>query len=201
MRNAILILIFGWVLTAALPAFSQDTNPDEGNTGPWYGQLSFGVLAPFGDLSDQLEMALGSRVALERSLFKEFTLLAGVGFYHFMDSEKSSSTNQIPLDLAFRAYLTEKHNGFFGELQAGGVINLTSYDITDAESETEFWPGLTPRIGYYFTPRFSFSVMARYMWAPERDRMIVGVRPDYFTLHTLPKAEFYYLGADFTYTW
>lgn len=204
MKYALLFCLSIGLLVAPSKACAQDAATNAPTNKLYYGHISLEVVAPFGELTDNVEMGLGTGLACERvfRIFGEnFGVLIGGAYVHFMDRHKEKSTNQIPVYAAFRYYPQDIHGGFYAQVQPGIHVNLTKYDVANADTETEVWFAIAPQLGYNFTERFSIGVRYQFLYAPKRDRMVISQEAGTLVPATLPKSEYYYVAAQLTYTW
>ncbi len=201
MKYALFLFLSITMLLSSAITRAQDATTSVAKENMNFGHISLEVVAPFGDLADNLEMGLGTGVAYERAIGEKFGALIGGGVIHYMDRHKEKSTNQIPVYLAFRYYIQDRHRGFYVQVQPGIHVNLTKYDVANADTEVETWYAVAPQLGYYFTEKFSFGVRYQLLYAPERDRMVISQEAGTLVPITFPKAEYYYVGAQLTYTW
>lgn len=201
-RRVMIKHVIFFTFCAFFTLLTMESQAQEAESGDvHFGALALDVVAPIGDFSDGLEMGLGTSVAYERTISEKIGALAGGGYIHFMDRQKESSTNQVPAYLAVRFYPQQTHRGIYLQAQGGGHVNILKYDVTEADSEVEFWPSVAPEVGYYFAEKFSLGLRYQLLFAPERDRLIVDSDAGTMVPTTLAKSEFMYVAARITYTW
>ena len=201
MKYALLLCLSIGLSIFSTTTRAQDAATSAATTKLYYGHISLEVVAPFGELADNVEMGLGTGLACERVFGENFGILIGGAYVHFMDRHKEKSTNQIPLYAAFRYYLQDIHRGFYAQVQPGIHVNRTKYDVANADTETEVWFAVAPHLGYNFTERFSIGARYQFLFAPKRDRMVISQEAGTLVPATLPKSEYYYVAAQLTYTW